>query len=238
MAVLINNGVIQVCGGSHCSSGVPTAAPSPLRACPERTERTVPLQNKERRTLIPVSMATILLAWPFLAGCVRLTPAAEPPGEYELKAAFLYNFAKFVEWPLQQDEKPSGQVVIGVLGKDPFGDTLEKTILGKTVNGHEVRIERFRGVEEAKACQILFISSSERQRVGRILADLQGAPVLTVSDMEGFAEMGGAISFLVLENRIRLAINVDSVAAARLKISSKLLALARVVHTKRVAGAS
>ncbi|HYM10026.1 MAG TPA: YfiR family protein [Bryobacterales bacterium] len=148
--------------------------------------------------------------------------------EYQVKAAFLYNFAKFVEWPA--DKPGGGPFVVGVLGKDPFGAALDQAFGGKTINGRAPQIWRITGVAEARQCQILFVSSSEAKRLPEILGTLRSASVLTVSEIEDFAESGGMIRLRTEENKVRLEINVDAATQAGIRISSKLLALARVVR--------
>jgi hypothetical protein len=138
------------------------------------------------------------------------------PSEYQLKAAFLFNFAKFVESPF----------VIGVLGENPFGGDLERTIRDKTVNGRVLQIKECHSPTEAKECQILFISNSEKKRLLEILESFRGTSVLTVGETDNFTVSGGIIGFIREGNKIRFQINDQAARSARLKISSKLLSLA------------
>src|SRR5262249_29493664 len=108
------------------------------------------------------------------------------PTEYEVKAAFLYNFAKFVKWP--DDASPGPTFVIAVLGDDPFGDVLDRTLAGKAVLDRKVEVRRLHPADPVAGVQILFVSSSERPRVGEILKSLHGAAVLTVGEMDGFTD--------------------------------------------------
>lgn len=155
-----------------------------------------------------------------------LQPQTPPPGEYEVKAAFLYNFAKFVEWPSTAFPGPDSPMIIGVLGEDPFGKELDLTVAGKLVQGRPLQVRRWRRIENVESCHILFFSSSERRAVPELLGRLQSAPVLTVGEQEQFIAQGGMISFLLEENRVRFDINNLSARNAGLKISSRLLALA------------
>lgn len=168
----------------------------------------------------------------------RLTPAAYPqaPTEYEVKAAFLLNFAKFVEWPADAFGG-DGHFVIGVLGNDPFGHALDQMVKDKSVNGRRVVIRRLQTARDTKGCHILFISSSERGRLSQVLSSLNGSPFLTVADMDRFTQMGGMIGMVMQENKIRFEINVAITELARLKVSSKLLSLATVVR-REVSGGS
>jgi hypothetical protein len=150
---------------------------------------------------------------------------AQAAGEYEIKAAFLYKFAGFVQWP---EDAGGGPVCLGVMGQDPFGAALEDAVRGKTVNGRPFLIRRFQKPADPGPCQIVFISASERERVKLVLSHLQPA-VLTVGDMPGFCESGGIIGFDLLERRVRLRINLEAAQRARLRLSSKLLSLAKLV---------
>jgi hypothetical protein len=147
------------------------------------------------------------------------------PTEYQIKAAFIFNFAKFVEWPAAAFAKASSPMVVGVLGENPFHDALEKTIRNKTVDEHPVIIMQFRSATDATNCHILFISSSEKARLPQILKQLNGSSVLTVGEMPGFIEAGGMINFVLEGTKIRFQINNDAANSVGLKISSKLLNL-------------
>jgi len=155
------------------------------------------------------------------------------PTEYQIKAAFLYNFAKFIEWPPEAFAQKESPFVIGILGDNPFGTDLEKAVHNKTVNDRPLEVKECRSVTEATNCHILFISSSEKKpsasekkRLSEIFAGLRGNSVLTVGETDGFTENGGMINFVQESNKIRFRISDDAAKAARLKISSKLLSLA------------
>jgi hypothetical protein len=119
--------------------------------------------------------------------------------------------------------------VIGIAGDDPFGSALPEVVMGKTVHGRDLVIRRYHASENPRGASILFISASEKKRVPQILAGLRGSSVLTVADMDGFLDDGGMIQFLSDNDRVRFAINVDAANRSRLKVSSKLLSLARAV---------
>ncbi len=175
-------------------------------------------------------LALILVAAGAGAGSVPQADAqSEPPSEYQIKAAFLYNFAKFVEWPADTFADPHDPIVLGIVGEDPFGSVLDKIVLGKTVNGRGLMIKRLKPGPDLRKCHILFISSSEKKHLAPILESLQGSSVLTVGETDRFAQSGGVINFILEENKVRFEINSETAARARLKISSKLLALARIV---------
>jgi hypothetical protein len=157
----------------------------------------------------------------------RAENAPQGPSEYQVKAVFLYNFVKFVEWPAT----PAGQegpIEICVLGKDPFGGALERVVEGKTVNARQIVIRRIGEIAAARSCQVLFVSASEAGRVSELTKAIRGRNVLTVSGIDRFCERGGIITFLMEGQRVRFQINPKMATSAGLKISSKLLQLAVV----------
>jgi hypothetical protein len=156
--------------------------------------------------------------------------ATEPSSsEYLLKAAFIYNIAKFVEWPPGAFETEKAPLILYVLGKDPFGYTLN-TIEGKIVQGRTLTVKRVDRIEELRTCHILFISSSEMNKLPQVLQSLKDVKVLTVGDMPLFAQNGGMISLLTFDNKIHMEINMVAAEKAKMQISSKLLKLARIVN--------
>jgi hypothetical protein len=155
--------------------------------------------------------------------------AQEALSEYQVKAAYLFNFLKFVDYPSEAFADPLAPIVVGVVGEDPFGSALPQVVTGKTVAGRDLVIRLYRPGEDLRGAHILFISASERKRLPMILSSLRGSSVLTVSDMAGFLDAGGMIQFLNENDRVRFAINMDSTSRAKLKMSSKLLSLARVL---------
>jgi hypothetical protein len=149
--------------------------------------------------------------------------------EYRVKAAFLFNFAKFVEWPPQAFTNSTDPIRICVLGKDPFGSVLEDAVRDKTAEGRTFLVRQVSGGQPAAGCQILFISSSERKRLAAILGEIKGDGVLTVGETDTFASDGGMINFKIESGRVCLQINVAAAEQSRLHISSKLLSLAQIV---------
>ena len=150
--------------------------------------------------------------------------------EYKVKAAFLYNFTKFVEWPQQAFRSPGDPLTICILGENPFGSALTEMANASTLNGRRVGEREIRSTQEANGCQILFISSSERYQVRAIMKELQGASILTVGDVPGFARLGTIVDFILQDNKVRFEFNTAAAARAQLKISSKLLSLANIVR--------
>jgi|KBSSwiStaDraftv2_1062776.scaffolds.fasta_scaffold544721_2 hypothetical protein len=149
--------------------------------------------------------------------------------EYDLKAAFLYHLAQFVDWPPEAFSVAEDPLVIGILGTDPFGKTLTEIVKDEVVKNRKLMVQRYRNLDEIKSCHILFISQSETGRLDEIFSGLKGRNILTVGDTEGFAQRGGMVRFVTEKNKIKLLINMDSVKAASLTISSKLLRAAELV---------
>jgi len=154
---------------------------------------------------------------------------AQAFNEYQVKAAYLYHFAQFVEWPPEAFPTASTPLVIGVLGEDPFGNTLDELVKDEVLNKRKLVVQRYRRVEDISLCHILFISRSEAGRVDQILSNLKRRNILTVGDVENFAIRGGIIRLLTEQNKVRLRINTDAAKAARLTISSKVLRAAERV---------
>lgn len=156
-----------------------------------------------------------------------LVGAAAPVSEYQLKAVFLFNFAHFVDWPPGAMAADNSPFVIGVLGKDPFGSSLDEVVRGETVSRHPLAIERYPDVARLRNCQILFIPAAELPHLGQILNALRGRSVLTVTD--GPAPPGVVIGLLKEDSHIRLRIDLAAAKANNLTISSKLLRPAQIV---------
>ncbi len=193
----------------------------------------------------------ILLAWATLLGQTSVS-GATPRSKYETKAGYLLNFAEFIEWPAGAFPSAKSPIILGVVGKDPFGPELDK-LRGKTVNGRMLEIKRFKGalefrgeatpgrrqedltakqakkIAEMKSCHILFVTSSEKNFLAQTLKPFRGASILTVGETDSFAREGGIITFVDNDNNVQLEINLAAAEQARLKISSKLLSLAKVI---------
>jgi hypothetical protein len=163
-----------------------------------------------------------------LLSCGSLIAQSDGLTEDQIKAGFLFNFTKFVEWPPNAFPNASAPIVIAIVGDNPFGETLSATAAGKTVGGRAVVVKQFKDGQDLRACTILFISSSEKRQLAHIFESLKGSSVLTVSEIPGFARSGGMIAFLVEENKVRLEIDLDAALEARLKVSAKLIGVARL----------
>jgi hypothetical protein len=169
----------------------------------------------------------LALAFAVLAALRCQAAMAAPPTEYEVKAAFIHNIAKFVEWPAVPSSVRSARLC--VLGQNPFGEALE-ALQGKPVGRLNWEIVQADGSASLKECRVLFISASERSNLGRILESIASHPVLTIGDSEGYAEQGVMVNFYPEQNKVRFEINLAAATGAGLKISSQLLKLARIVR--------
>jgi hypothetical protein len=151
--------------------------------------------------------------------------------EYVLKAGFLYNFAKYVEWPAASFASAEAPISIGVVGSDPFGPDLERTLGDKTVNNRRFQIRRYTDLAQVEPVHILFIPQTERERVVAILKRVERLPVLTVGEDETFPEGGGVVAILIRESRPSLHINPQAAETQQLAIAPKLLRIATIVTT-------
>jgi hypothetical protein len=163
--------------------------------------------------------------------CLNLQ-AQSPATEYQVKAAYLLNFGKFVTWPASTVAVNPEPFSICVLGEDPFGSVLDSTVRGEKIDGRSVVAKRIRDAGEASACNILFISRSEQGQVRKIASSLGKSGVLTVSDSQDFINRGGAIQFTLSGNRVRFEVSLDAAREAGLGLSSELLKVASSVHGK------
>jgi len=171
------------------------------------------------------------LLW--LAGLEEVRAAQS--GERDLKAAFLYKFAKFVEWPQAAFPEPSTPVTLCVLGDDPIGASLEAVVKGEKLNDRRLVVRLLRDPQATQGCHVLFVGP-EKGRLPEILAPLRGSGVLTVGGAADFLDQGGMIRLFLEQKRVRFDINLDAAERSRLNLSSKLLRLARVVSPQRREG--
>ena len=146
--------------------------------------------------------------------------------EYDLKAAFLFNFVKFVEWPPAAFAGDRTPLTICVYGDDPFGRTLDALVEGERAGERGLLVRRPDSLGGLEGCHVLFVSRSEKDRLGEVLAQVQGQPVLTVGDTDGFLRAGGAINFILEGSKVRFLIDQAAAERSGLKISSKLMRLA------------
>ena len=155
------------------------------------------------------------------------------PTEYQVKAAFLVNFAKFVEWPDTSFADARAPMVLGIVGDDPFGTDLSQMVIRQSIKSRTISIRKYRFGDDLRSCHVLYVSASEQTRTAQVLGGLQGASVLTVSDIPGFVGGGGVVQFYMEEDRVRFVVNVEAAARANLRVSAKLLAVAHVINEAR-----
>lgn len=167
----------------------------------------------------------------FIAAPVSLRAAEASPAltEYQVKALFLLNFTRYVDWPDNAFETEEAPFTIGVVGRDPFDDNLLRVVEGRRVKGRKIVVMNVSTHFEIAACQILFVSLSEQDRIGEVLGDVGSRPILTVGENSGFLQLGGAIEFLSRGGNIRLKINLQAAHASDLRMSSQLLQVAESV---------
>ncbi len=211
----------------RAAAAVTAARPPPV--APIRRQRRSTGRTGWTRRAVTVAAWLALLLGPAAGGAAGADPTrtAESAsyGEYTVKAAFLYNFAKFTDWPSGAYANGAAPLRVCVLGQDPFGTALE-TIEGKRIKERRVTTLRIAGLDQAHLCQVLYIGASERDRLGAIRARLGSQPILTVTDLPGLGPPGGMINFQTVADKVRFEIDPDRAAFAGLSFSSKLLSLA------------
>ena len=151
--------------------------------------------------------------------------------EYQLKAAFLYNFAKFVTWSPRTDQEIGSVFVIGIFGEDPFGSDIDELLANKMVNDKRIEVRRYHTLEDIEPCHILFINPAEVHRLDAIMAHLKGISVLTVSESSAFRQKGGMINLVMENKKVRFEINKQATDRTGLQLSSQLLKLAKTVES-------
>jgi len=177
-----------------------------------------------------IRLITTILMLLLGAGYPARAQDSSASSEYLVKAGFIYNFAKLVEWPTAAFAQPDSPIVIGIWGTDPFGPIIDKVLEGKKINEHGFLIKRLRSIADAKDCNILFVSSSETAHLGDAIRLAKSTHVLTIGEIPGFANRGGIINLTLEDNKVRFEVNVDAAKDAELNISSRLLALAKIVQ--------
>jgi hypothetical protein len=150
--------------------------------------------------------------------------------EYQLKAAFIFNFAQFVEWPQEAFAGPDAPLVIGVVGDNPFGGVLEQVVGGKKAGGRSIVVKHFQNAGALERCQVLFVSGSERDRMPQIVERCARENTLTVGDFDDFTGSAGMIRFMTQDNRLRFEVNLEAMGRGRLRASAKLLKLAQIYN--------
>ena len=187
------------------------------------------------RRLLAFVCALISFSWVLLeAGPVAQSVSAQEPApsEHQVKAVWLLNFARFVEWPATAFPNATAPLVVGVVGKDPVGRELERAFASKTVKGRSFAFRRISNEADLKGCHIMFVPASERKRTRDWTGKIQGKAVLTVGESEEFLQNGGVINFLLKDNTVRFEISLNAAQAAGLKLHANLLKVAVAVEGK------
>lgn len=169
-----------------------------------------------------------MLGVPMFLACITAAQTIGTAEDYQVKAAFLFNFTQFVEWPEDAFADDTSPLVVAVLGEDPFGGYLDKLLEGEKVNGHPLEVRRYSPDEKVEGCHVLFIKLKSKEQLEEALEPLKNRSILTVSDMADFTRYGGMIQFFLRENRIRIRISPEPASDADLVVSSKLLRLAEI----------
>ncbi len=185
-----------------------------------------PTLSWDRGVLLRRTVTAVV--WLIVAGSFAL--GQQKPSEYQVEAAYLYNFGRFVKSPAKSADSQAGSFTICVLGEDPFGPALDKTLADETIGSQKVAARRITSPQMSADCQILFISSSEVTRLNKIIEALDKSAVLTVSDIPQFSRHRGMIQFVSEENRIRFEVNLTATQRAGLTLSSELLKVATTVR--------
>jgi len=203
------------------------------RAAPRREGIAPPRRRSTRDGPRAWALAGLfVLTWLPIAPGADAETSGKLTQEYDLKAAFLFNFAQFVDWPADAFPSPSTPITIGILGEDPFGRSLDEVVAQETAHGRALVVRRYPAADRIDACHILFIAASEAGRMESVLAPLARRSILTVGETQEFTEHSGIITFGVKQHRLRLRINMAAARAARLTISSKLLRQSEIVGDK------
>ena len=170
-----------------------------------------------------------LTALLFLAGVRWASAQTNTSSEYQVKAAFLFHFAQFVDWPPEAFKDAGAPLTYCTVGEDPFHGALDASMSGKTIDGRPVRVLHFKLSQEVQTCQILFLGAPEKKSLSATLVNLGESPVLTVGESQDFIGQGGMIGFLWEDNKVHFEINLEAAERAKLKISARLLTLAKKV---------
>ncbi len=177
-------------------------------------------------------IVAVLLSLSVAVGANAQSSASAASAEYLIKAGFIYNFAQLVQWPSAAFSQADSPIVIGILGTDPFGTSIDRVVENKKLDGRNLIVKRLRWSKDLKdltECNILFISSSEKEHVADVINMVKWLPILTIGETPGFAARGGIINLTLEDNKVRFEVNIGAAKQANLNISSRLLALAKIV---------
>ena len=196
-------------------------------------QRTVNLMLRRLRILIVA--LSVSLSW--APGALAQDRDSSNSSEYLIKAGFIFNFAKFVEWPPATFAQADSPIVIGILGTDPFGAIIDQIVQDKKIGARGFVVKRLKwgaDPKDLRECKILFVGASESAHIDELVQIVRGLPILTVGETPGFAERGGVIRLVLEDNKVRFEVNVEAARQAGLTISSRLLTLARIIQPAAV----
>ena len=188
-----------------------------------------------RRLTILIVALSVSLSW--APGALAQDRDSSNSSEYLIKAGFIFNFAKFVDWPPTTFAQADSPIVIGILGTDPFGAIIDQIVQDKKIGGRGFVVKRLKwgaDPKDLRECKILFVGASERAHIDELVQIVRGLPILTVGETPGFAERGGVIRLVLEDNKVRFEVNVEAARQAGLTISSRLLTLARIIQQAAV----
>ena len=177
-------------------------------------------------------MVAVLLCLSFALGSRAQSADSSASAEYLVKAGFIYNFAQLVQWPSTSFSQVDSPIVIGIVGTDPFAGAIDRVVENKKLDGRSVVVRRLKwgkDLKDLRECNILFVSSSEKEHLADVISVVKWLPILTIGETAGFASRGGIINLTLEGNKVRFEVNVEAAKQANLNISSRLLALARIV---------
>ena len=177
-------------------------------------------------------IVAVLLSLSLALGANAQSAASAASSEYLIKAGFIYNFAQLVQWPSAAFPQADSPIVIGILGNDPFGASIDRVVENKKLDGRNLVVKRLKWSKDLKDltdCNILFVSSSEKEHIADVINIVKWLPILTIGETPGFAPRGGIINLTLEDNKVRFEVNIGAAKQANLNISSRLLALAKIV---------
>lgn len=177
-------------------------------------------------------IVAVLLSLSVAVGANAQSSASAASSEYLIKAGFIYNFAQLVQWPSAAFSQADSPIVIGILGNDPFGASIDRVVENKKLDGRSLVVKRLKwskDLKELTECNILFVGSSEREHIPDLINMVKWLPILTIGETPGFAARGGIINLTLEDNKVRFEVNIGAAKQANLNISSRLLALAKIV---------
>lgn len=190
------------------------------------------LKNIKKQTFLIGKSIGILLYIIICSSAVSKKTSSQSTKEYQVKAAFIFNFTQFIEWPPNSFSIDKSPFVIGILGDDPFGQSLNNIVADENVNGHPIIIEHYSSIREIKNCHMLYVSAEHGEMQPSETNMLKEKSILTISDIPDFALKGGMIGFFLENNKVRFHINLDRAKKVKLSIDSRLLRLAQIVSDK------